>query len=102
MSFATDIAFIKATIVNMVAQYAADLARKPSLTWDEAYRVQIAEWNALEAEGVFTDQGDPSEVFTQAASWLAGSGFPELAAIYNTQEGEGAFAEWPIVYVTPP
>lgn len=90
------------TTTNFLAQLTADRVKKPAYSNLDAYKLWIEQLNAVYATGVFDPSYTADQAFAEAGAVFNAAGFVGISTIMNAQEGDGAWAEFPIVYVTPP
>lgn len=87
---------------NFLAQYEADLTKKQSITTQQTYEAFVIQLNAYYDTGVFDAAYTPDQAFAQVGFVFGTSGYPDLLAYINAQEGDGGWAAWPILLDATP
>lgn len=91
---------IPAVMADLMRQHDVDLSKK-NIPVATSLQYLYAAWNGYHDTGVLDASVGADEVHAVAGGWFFERGYPEIAAAWNTGEGEGDFASWPITYHAP-
>jgi len=89
--------YLAELVKNFLAQWNADLTKKPSYTLAQAYLLLIAQVNASHAEGVWPTNIECTPAGETVQGYVSFYGYPTLEALIGAELTAGHWDEWPIV-----